>query len=169
MSEDKYEYTYDGRKKAKKDQLMKIIFTFLVILTILSYPPVHRVLSEIVTDWFFPNKGQLYTVNCEVYWDPELTQNVTSIDWGVFDPGEIKQKVVYVYNGGNRNISLSIATSDWLPDGVGEHLVFTPHYIVNRTMVPGEIYSVGLELSVNLDVDPVYTDFSFEVHVIGKK
>ena len=63
----------------------------------------------------FPTSGLIVGVNVGVFSDSGCTQNLTSISWGLVDPGESVDRIVYVKNTGNAPVTLSMALSGWNP------------------------------------------------------
>ncbi len=65
-----------------------------------------------------PSSGLVVAVNVGVYADSACTLNVTAIDWGTVYPGESVSRLVYVKNGGNVPLTLSMNATGWSPAGV---------------------------------------------------
>ncbi len=64
-----------------------------------------------------PSSGLVVAVNVGVFSDSACTLNVTMIDWGTVYPGESVTRLVYVKNGGNVPLTLTLNTIGWNPAG----------------------------------------------------
>ena len=113
--------------------------------------------------WPISVSGVIVVESLGVYWDPEATENVTSIDWGRLRPRENKTVLVYVRNEGNEASSLTLWTSDWSSPEADTYLTLTWNY----TGVPLEadqVIPVELELHVDPEIQGVH-DFSFNIGI----
>lgn len=134
---------------------------------ILIMIPIIGAAAAIVSDYIIEQKGRIYTVNVEAYWDANLTIPALVQDWGDLEPAEIKQRLIYVTNTGNRPMALTVATSDWTPPEIAAYVLFHANYEAGHVITPGEVYAVGLRIEVAVDIPIGFNDFSFKIHLIG--
>ena len=83
---------------------MKKRYLAIVAVFLMVYP---MAFMELVTDYIISSHGRVKAVNCDVYWDAELINLVTELDWGDIQYTVITQRIVYVHNSGNRDINLT--------------------------------------------------------------
>jgi hypothetical protein len=83
-----------------------VIATFVLILFMMT-----QVMSLVLTSKTIPNVGVVKAVGVGGYWDATSTNKVSSIDWGVLDPGSNKNVTVYIRNEGNSAVSLTMSRS----------------------------------------------------------
>ena len=62
-----------------------------------------------------PSTGDVKAVGVDVYWDGDCTDNVTSVDWGLLEPGEASNVTVFIQNEGNIPVVLNMTTDNWNP------------------------------------------------------
>lgn len=117
--------------------------------------------ATIYSSYVIPSTGTVKTVGVEVYWDSECTQKITSINWGMTEPGGTKKEIIYVKNTGNSPITLTLSMSNWNP-------LYAKLYIGlswNFTGVLFDVSPVELLLSISSNVN--FTNFSFDITIIG--
>jgi hypothetical protein len=116
-------------------------------------------------NYSIPTSGVVIGVNVDVFADASATQNVTAISWGSVYPGESVDRVVFVKNTGNAQITLSMATAGWTPLGVNGSMAV----VWNRegaSLDPGQLVAATFTLSVSPDISGV-TDFGVNIIVTG--
>ena len=109
--------------------------------------------------------GRIKTVNIEAYSDADCTVPVTEINWGILAPGEVAQAQIYLRNGGNVPVIVSLNTTDWLPPEAETFLQLTWD-LLNSTFSPSEIKLVNLVLTVSPSIQGI-TDFAFTIVITG--
>jgi len=92
-----------------------------------------------------------------------LTNKVSSIDWGILEPGSNVNKTVYIRNEGNAAATLSLATSNWSPSNASNYLTLTWNY-GGQTLKVNEAIQVKLTLSASSSVTGI-TNFSFDITI----
>jgi len=113
-----------------------------------------------------PNTGNVKGVGVGVYWDSDCTSNVTSINWGLLEPGETASVTVYIENKGSIPVSLNMTTDNWNPTSASDDITLSWNregYVLNTT-VP--VVQTVLTLSVSPDTTGV-TSFSFDIIITG--
>ena len=61
----------------------------------------------------------------EVYSDVALTTMLTSVDWGLLDPGSTKSVDCYIKNSGSYPVTLTMTTTNWNPTNASNYMTFT--------------------------------------------
>ena len=112
-----------------------------------------------------PTSGSVVAVNVAVYSDSACTLNLTSINWGFVYPGDSVSRTIYVKNGGNIPLTLSMAAAGWNPAAAAGQIAI----ILDRenfALGPGHSTSASLTLGVSPSVSGI-TDFSVNVVITG--
>ena len=139
---------------------LMVIATFVLILFMMT-----QVTSLVLTSKTIPNVGVVKAVGVEVYWDAALTNKVSSIDWGVLDPGSNKNVTVYIRNEGNSAVSLTMNTANWNPSTASNYMTLTWNY-GGQSINVGAVIQVKLTLSVSASVAGI-TNFSFDINIVA--
>lgn len=121
--------------------------------------------SSVQNDSSISNVGAVKAIGVGVYYDANLTSGVSSIDWGVFEPGLSSNKTVYVRNEANSSIRLALVTSNWAPSNAAQFITLEWDY-GGESIAPGSVVKVTLELAVSANISNV-TNFSFDVFIVG--
>jgi len=135
------------------------LFKLLVIFVILNTFLVVSISS--IQLRVFRNTAIIKSINVGIYWDPNCTNPVEDIDWGVIEPGESKMVMAYMKNEGNWEMSLSIKATGWEPDAAEQYMSFNSDYEGQRIGI-GDVMHVALILSLSRDVRDLSV-FSFHV------
>ncbi|MCK4474870.1 hypothetical protein KAU30_03415 [Candidatus Bathyarchaeota archaeon] len=112
-----------------------------------------------------PNTGVVKAVGVGVYWDGDCTDNVTSVDWGLLEPGATSNVTVYIQNEGNIPVVLNMTTDNWNPSSASDHITLTwdsEDYVLDSDSVVQAV----LTLSVSSDISEV-TSFGFDIIISG--
>lgn len=146
----------------KKERAVAIAALALVLYT-LSLSVLGPVVSAALRNRTISNTGSVQAIGVGVYWDQSCTDTVTSIDWGVLEPGMNVNRTVYIRNEGNVVANLSMATSNWNPADSANYITLVWDY-GDETLNVGEIIPVQLTLSVSFDIVGI-TSFSFDITI----
>ncbi len=109
--------------------------------------------------------GNITAVNVGVYSDSGCTQNLTTIDWGALPPGNTTTRTIYIKNTGTIPVTLSMATSTWVPSNANTYLTLTwnrANYVLNA----GASVSATLTLTASSSAGAI-TTFSFNIIITG--
>jgi hypothetical protein len=139
--------------------------TIAMILAIVVLGTVLTALSVLITTRTTYNTGGVTAIGMGVYWDSGCTSVVTSIDWGIFDPGTSKNVTVYVKDEGTVNIVLNLTTNSWSPVSASSYMTLT----WNREgylLTPSSVVQAVFTLSVSSSVSNI-TYFSFNSVITG--
>lgn len=90
---------------------------------------------------------------------------MTSIDWGVFDPGSSDSVTCYIRNEANADSTLSMYTSNWNPPDAADYVSFTWDY-GGQSITPEDVIRVVFTLSVAADIQGI-ASFSFDITIVA--
>jgi len=134
--------------------LTAMVITALAATSLTAY---HRTL----------NYGSVKAAKVGVYSDKDCKNNLTSIDWGVLEPGANITKIIWIKNIGNTNITLDMRTEDWNPTNAGDYIKLNWN-CTGRVLSVDQIISAALTLNVLEAVkEAKITEFSFYIIIIG--
>jgi len=108
-----------------------------------------------------PSVGNVTGVGVGIYWDSGCSNVVSSIDWGVIQPGSTKNVAVYVRNEGNVVVTLSVQTKNWNPSTAPSYMTFGWNY-GGQSINPNGVIPITLTLSVSSSIQGI-TSFSFDI------
>ena len=140
----------------------KLIVTLLLVslISLVVYVAAYAYLNYVKIG----SKGVIKTIQVGVYSDSACTTDVSSIDWGMLEPGSSMNTTFYVRNEGNVPANLSLSTTDWQPDTGPTFLSLTWNYD-GRTMQPQEIFTAILTLTVSPSVD--FSNFTVDIMILA--
>ncbi|MHA1711239.1 MAG: hypothetical protein ACTSUS_04135 [Candidatus Freyarchaeota archaeon] len=96
-----------------------------------------------------------------IYWDAACSSEVSSIEWGIIEPGSESNVTIYIRNEGEKNITLSLDAANWTPQDAASYITLSWSYN-GQQISPGEVVQVTLILSVSPTVSGI-TNFNFDV------
>lgn len=111
------------------------------------------------------SSAAIKTVGVAVYWDPAFAVPVTSISWGIVEPGEVKNVSCYIKNTSNVPIILTLKTDNYTPAEAEQYISLTWNY--DEQPIPVDGYT---PITFSLHVDPATTGitaFSFDITITG--
>lgn len=138
------------------------LFLALAMALVVSGPTIYGLLTGTRT---ISSTGSIKTIGVKVYWDSAGTSEVSSIDWGMLEPGSAKDTTVYIKNTGNAAVTLSLGTENWNPSSASGYLKLTWNYD-GQSISPGSNVQVKLTLTVFPNATGV-TNFSFDILITG--
>jgi len=109
--------------------------------------------------------GAVKAIGVMVYSDENAANRLTSIDWGIVEPGEDKNVICYIRNEGNFAVTLSLLTENWSPPTASQYITLSWNYD-GHSIGLGEIVEVTINLDVSDSVSGI-TDFSFDIVIVG--
>lgn len=136
------------------------LVTYAVALSLVG-----QVLSTVQKNRTISNAGTVKAIGVGVYWDNELTNPLSSINWGVLEPGSSENVTCYVRNEGNSVSTLSMYTSNWNPSNASDYITLSWDYS-GQSINPNEAIQVTFTLSVDASIDGI-TSFSFDITIVG--
>jgi len=139
--------------------------TLILVVYALGLSVINEAMSSVQSNKSITNVGTMKTVGVGVYWDAALTNQVSSINWGVLEPGSNKTVSVYIRNEGNSAVTLSLQTSNWNPTNASTHMTLSWDYN-GQSINVGSSILVKLTLSVSASISGI-NNFSFDIVIIG--
>ena len=112
-----------------------------------------------------PSSGNIAAINVGLYIDYACTQMLNSLDWGDLAPGETIDRLIYLKNTGNTEISLSMTVENWNPSFANGPISLTWNQ-EGTLLNPGEVTSATLTLATDEDISGI-TTFSMSILIIG--
>lgn len=112
-----------------------------------------------------PNAGIVKAVGVGAYEDLECTRNVTSINWGVLEPGEVANFIIYTKNEGTIALVLNMTINSWNPAQASEYITIDWNregHVLNSKSVA----KTTLTLSVSSNIEEI-TSFNFDIIITG--
>jgi len=114
---------------------------------------------------YLSSVGTVKALGVGVYWDNGCSQAVSSIDWGLAEPGSVKNVTIYIRNEGTAPITLSLQTSNWNPPNAADYISLSWNY-GGQTIGANQVLAVTLSLSISSNIQGI-TTFSFDIVVVG--
>ncbi len=152
-------------KRARLVILVIALIMVIFVTGILSGFMLSSVRSNYQTSDTFSSVGVLKAIGIGVYWDSELTNKTTAIDWGIIEQGTQKSFTLYISNEGNSPVTLSMSTSNWNESNVSSYIALTWNYN-GQAIDVGVSVQVTLTLTVNSDTTGI-SNFNFDVSIVG--
>ncbi len=143
----------------------KVVFGIVLLLALcaLASGIFGTALSLLQTSKTISNAGSVKGIGVGIYWDLACTNQTSSVNWGLLDPGSNKTVGIYVRNEGNSIIVLSKSVQNWNPSSVQSYVSLNWNY-VNQTLNVNQVLQVSLTLVVSSTVSGI-TNFSFDVTI----
>ncbi len=138
-----------------------------LIIYVLSLSMLGYVMSSMQTNQTISNVGSVKAVGLGIYWDEAHTNAVSSINWGLLEPGSSENVAVYMRNEGNTTATLSMATSSWNPSDASDYMTLTWNYD-EQPIAAGDTIQVTFILSVSSSIEGI-TSFSFDITVTASE
>ena len=136
-----------------------------LVTYVLALSLVGQVLSAVQTSKTVSNAGTVKAIGVGVYEDIECTNPLSSIDWGVLEPGSSENVTCYIRNEGNSVQMLSMYTSDWSPSSASDYMTLSWDY-GGQSIDVDEVVQVTFTLSVDAGIGGI-TSFSFDITIVG--
>lgn len=105
--------------------------------------------------------GSIKTMGVGVYSDSGCTQALTTVDWGVADPGSTKQVTIYIRNESNVPVTLSLTTSNWNPANAANYMSLSWNYN-GQAIGVNQVIQVTLSLTISPNIQGI-TTYSFDI------
>jgi hypothetical protein len=153
-------------KRRKVAKLVLAASALIFLCTILSGLIIANVKSVYQTSSTISSFGTLKAVGIEVYWNEDLTDKVTQINWGLLVPGGQKTYTIYVSNEGNVPVTLQFSTANWSPSSASNYLTLNWKYVDGQTIGAGDSGQVTLTLAVSRSITGI-SSFNFDLTAEG--
>ena len=138
------------------------LIAFLAGASVWSTYVIHSRLTYVVR---IGGSGEIKAIGLSVFEDEALTTPLTSINWGLVEPGETIYKDIWVYNDGNYRITLMLTTDNWNPPNASDFMTLTWNY-ANQVIEPGAALGLTFSLYISSSITDIDT-FSFVITVTG--
>jgi hypothetical protein len=119
----------------------------------------------ITTSEALSSTSSVRTINVVAYWDSRCTKVVSSVDWGIPEPGDSITKTLYIKNTVNAPLTVNIYCSEWNPAAAESYLTFTWDG-QGAEINSDEVLEAELTLAIS-DLITEITDFSFNIVIEG--
>jgi hypothetical protein len=129
----------------------------------LAFSMLGPVMSLVQANKTVSNSGSIKGIGVGIYQYSNCTSPVSSISWGMLDPGSNKNVTVYIRNEGNSPATLSMATSNWNPSTASNYMTLTWNY-GGQTLSVNQVIPVKLTLSASSTISGI-TNFSFDITI----
>jgi hypothetical protein len=149
-----------GDPKRGGRRFMVPVLLFLLVGA--AMPMLLGVLNSITS---IPSGGTIKAINVGVYNDTGCTTPLTSIPWGVLEPGTSQNKTIYVKNTGNYALTLSLNTTNWSPANAKNYMRLTWNY-AGQVLSAGQSIQLKLSLMVYANITGI-TSFTFDIIIKG--
>ena len=123
------------------------------------------VMSALLERLTLPGAGTVKAIGVGVYWDSDCTNQVTTIDFGLIEPGSTKNVAVFIRNEESSPAMLSLETENWNPSNATDYMSLTWDD-AGEVIDVDEVVQVTLSLSVSDTIEEI-TNFSFDIVIIG--
>jgi len=150
--------------KIRSERIVAICTLALLIYT-LALALTGQVMSTMQANRSISSAGAVKTIGVGVYWNSDGTNMVTSIPWGILEPGSSTNRTCYIKNESNSASTLSMYTENWYPTNATDYLSLSWNY-GGQLLNPDEIISVILTLSISDSVAGI-TNFSLGITITG--
>ena len=139
-----------------------VFLTAVVVLMAITGIGVSGLLAASIT---LSSSGSIKAINVETYSDIACTQPISSIDWGVPEPGDSVSRNIYVKNSGNADMTLALIVNSWVPAGASSYMTVSwdrQGYVLSADGVV--LATITLDVSSSISgID----DFSFQLVIEG--
>ena len=142
---------------------LAVVFTIALIAMIVTA----LAASLLSTQRRIESSGNIKTLRIAVCSNPDCTENLTFINWGLVEAGRSQQRVIWIKNTGNTPAILNMTTESWNPTEAKNHIILT----WNKE---GFILSVGQSIEATLTLSVLtsvtqtnITEFSFTIVITG--
>lgn len=145
-----------------------IVTTVSLIIWVFALSLVNPAISkkpDFKVEDFSNNEVNNVDINIEVYWDNKCTKRVSSIDWGLLEPGTNKTVTLFIKNKGKNQVTLAYYTSNWKPPEIMNYLTLTWDY-TGQSIEFKEIVPVVFTLYISENAEATES-FSFDIPIIG--
>ena len=111
------------------------------------------------------NTATLKLVGIGVFSNANGTCPVTSINWGMLQPGQTANYSAYILSESNVPITLSMYTANWNPANASSYLTLTWNYKA-QTIQPHASLPITFSLAVNASIHGI-PEFSFDLWIVA--
>jgi len=152
-----------GKKDQRTREIVGIIGIALAIgLVLANVNSIYGLLSSLVN---IGTTGIVKSPNIKVYKESGCINEISSISWGLIDPGASKNVTIYLNNTGNVPITLTQKTQSWNPANASTYISLTWDYTGTKIQ-PQEVIPITLTLKISATIQNI-NNFSFDLVITG--
>lgn len=145
--------------KSRERIILAVSLAF--VIGALAIGIINNVFSLLQTSRTINSNGSVKGIGVGIYWDSACTNKVSSINWGVIDPGSNITVTVYVRNEGNAVVTLSKAAQNWNPATSASYMTLNWNY-AGQVLSVNQVLQVRLLLVVSPTISGI-TNFTFDI------
>ena len=149
----------------KKNEFIVVVATLALILYTLTLSVISQVTSSLQQNTTISNIGEVKGIGVGIYWNHSCTTEVSSIDWGIIEPGSSNNVTVYIRNEGNSATSLTMNVSNWNPSNASDFIDLSWNY-QGQVINVSEVLEVTFTLIISSEIQGI-TSFSFDIVIVG--
>jgi len=149
----------------KRNEFTVAIATLALLMYTLTLSVVSQVASPSLSEKTISNVGSVEAIGVGVFWDANCTSEVSSINWGIIEPGSSENVTVYIRNEGDSAVNLTMYASNWNPSNTSNYMVLSWGY-AGQVINASEVLQVTFNLAVSTEIQGI-TSFSFDIVIVG--
>jgi hypothetical protein len=149
----------------KRNESIVVVATLALIFYALTLSVISQVTSSLQSNRTMPSVGEVKAIGVGIYWDQSYTTEVSSIEWGIIEPGSSKSVTVYIRNEGNSVANLTMNTSNWNPANASDYIDLSWDY-QGQVINVDEVLEVTFTLIVSSEIQGI-SSFSFDIVIVG--
>ena len=149
----------------KKNEFTVVVATLALIFYTLTLSVISQVTSSLQANRTISNVGEVQAIGVGIYWDQSCTTEVSSINWGIIEPGSSKNVTIYIRNEGNSVASLTMNASNWNPSNASDYIDLSWDY-QGQVINVSEVLEVTFTLVISSEIQGI-TSFSFDIVIVG--
>lgn len=107
-----------GSKTQRKRVLILVSSLIAIVIVVASL----MVYGKLFVAQSVGNSASIKAVNVTVWQDSSCNVPLTSIDWGMLEPGESAIKIFYIKNEGNVALTLNMTIGSWSPSETSKYV-----------------------------------------------
>ena len=148
-------------RKPNKKTLLTIGLTILIVTLLFQIT-----MALLILQISLRGIGKVKTSELKAFSDPECTQPLTEINWGIFYEDDMKMITIYLLKDSPKNISLVGYANNWSPPEAKN--VITWSWDGDGKIITDKNPFKVIFIVTSSVTEPIgFTDFSFDVHLIG--
>lgn len=138
----------------------KILLLLVLSLIVVGFSAVSLALiNHMIT---IPSLGKIeYPPSIGIYQDSSCSEKVTSLDWGVAEPGLTRNETIYIRNEGSAPTILYLNTTNWNPQEASNYITLSWDYN-EEAIEQKHVVQVTLTLSISSSIEGI-TTFAFDI------
>ncbi len=107
------------------------------------------------------------TADIGVYTDITCTTPLSAVNWPALQAGASSNKIIYIRNNVDRDVTLELSTKNWSPPAASVYLTLRWNY-ANQVLKPKQVITLTITLDVAPNILVDLADFTYEMVVTAK-